>query len=77
MSRAIDHLPSITSVNPAFYANRTLLSHLRVAALDKSNSAVTIEPAINQFGNSIQEMRFLGIPVRIQDALTIAEAQVT
>ena len=76
MSRAIDHIPSIDSVNAAFYVNRTLASHLRVAALDKSNSAVTIEPAINQFGRSIHQMMFLGIPVRLQDVLTVAEARV-
>lgn len=76
MSRAIDHIPNMDSVNMAFYANRTLLSHLRVAALDKSNSAVTIEPAVNQFGKTIHEMKFLGVPVRIVDRLINTEARV-
>lgn len=76
MSRAIDHLPSITSVKPVFYVNRTVASHLRVMALAKSSSAVTIEAALNQFGNTIYEMRFLGIPVRLNDVLTIAETRV-
>ena len=76
MSRAIDHIPSITSVKPVFYVNRTLASHLRVAAMDKSASAVTIEAAVNQFGRNIHELRFLGIPVRLVDTLTIAEARV-
>lgn len=76
MSRAIDHIPNISSTKACFYANRTLLSHLRVAALDKSNSAVTIEEALNQFGSTIHEIRFLGVPVRIQDVLTVAEARV-
>ena len=76
MSRAIDHIPNISSTKACFYANRTLLSHLRVAALDKSNSAVTIEEALNQFGKTIHEIRFLGVPVRIQDVLTVAEARV-
>jgi hypothetical protein len=76
MSRAIDHLPVIGSVAPVFYANRTLLSHLRIQALDKSNNAVTIEAGLNQFGKTIQDIRFLGIPVRIQDVLTVAEARV-
>ena len=75
-ARAIDHLPSITNVKPVFYVNRTLASHFRIAALDKSSSAVTIEPAINQFGKTIHEMRFLGIPVRLQDVLTISEERV-
>ena len=77
MSRAIDHLPNISSVRPAFYVNRTVASHLRVAALDKSSSAVTIEPALNQFGETIHNMVFLGVPVRLVDVLTNAEAQVT
>ncbi|MBL4664319.1 MAG: hypothetical protein JKY22_12380 [Flavobacteriaceae bacterium] len=76
MARAIDHLPAITNVKPAFYVNRTVASHLRVAALDKSSSAVTIEKAINQFGRNIHQLMFLGVPVRLQDVLTIAEAQV-
>jgi len=77
MSRAIDRLPRLTGVNTSFYCNRTVLSNLRVAALDKSNSAVTIEPALDQFGKTIHTMTFLGHPVRVTDALTEAEARVT
>ena len=76
MSRAIDHIPSLSSVNPVFYVNRTVASHLRIAALDKSNSAVTVEDGLNQFGNTIQELRFLGIPVRLNDVQTNTEARV-
>jgi hypothetical protein len=76
MSRAVDRLPRLSGVKPTFYANRTILSHLRVAALDKSNSAVTVESALNQFGNTIHETKFLGIPVRLVDKLTNAEARV-
>jgi len=75
MSRSIDRLPSQTG-NRAFYVNRTVASHLRIIGLEKSSSAVTIEPALNQFGETIQEMRFLGIPVRLVDKLTETEAQV-
>jgi hypothetical protein len=76
MSRSIDRLPMLTGVNTSFYCNRTVLSNLRVAALDKSNSAVTIEPALDQFGKTIFTMSFLGHPVRVTDALTEAEARV-
>ena len=76
MSRAIDHIPAIDTVKAAFYVNRTLASHLRIAALDKSNSAVTIEEGLNQFGRTIHQLTFLGIPVRLQDVLTVAEARV-
>lgn len=77
MSRAIDRLPSMAGIKPSFYCNRTVASLLRVVALDKSSSAVTVEQGLNQFGDTIFTMRFLGIPVRIVDALTEAEAQVT
>ena len=76
MSRAIDRLPRLAGIKPSFYANRTLLSHLRIVAQEKSSSAVTITEATNQFGESIFTTRFLGIPVRLVDALTEAEAQV-
>ena len=77
MSRAIDHLPDLNSVRPVFYTNRTVMSHLRVMALEKSASAVTIEPGLNQFGQTIHEMRFLGIPVRIMDAMNLTESLVS
>jgi hypothetical protein len=77
MARAIDHLPSLTNVKPCFYVNRTVASHLRIAALDKSASAVTIEPSINQFGKDIHQLMFLGVPVRLVDVLTNAEAEIT
>ena len=77
MSRSIDRLPKLTGINPSFYVNRTIASMLRVHALDFSTSAVKIEPALNQFGDNIFQLRFNGIPIRICDALTEAESQVT
>lgn len=75
MSRSVDRLPSQTG-NMAFYVNRTVASHLRIIGLEKSNSAVTVEPALNQFGENIMVTRFLGIPVRLVDQLTETEARV-
>ncbi|MEE9532738.1 MAG: hypothetical protein V3W52_17300 [Syntrophobacteria bacterium] len=77
MSRAIDRLPRLSGVNTSFYANRTIISNLRVAAMDKSASAVTIDPSTNQFGETIHTTRFFGHPVRVTDALTEAETQVS
>ena len=76
MAQALDHIPAIESVKAAFYVNRTIASHLRLMALDTSNSSVTIEPAINQFGKNIHQMMFLGVPVRLQDTLTLVEDRV-
>lgn len=77
MSRAIDRIPSLSGVRLSFYANRSLLSLLRVAAQEKSNSVLSIEPGTNQFGDSIFTTRYSGIPIRVVDALGIAEARVT
>lgn len=77
MSRAIDRLPTLAGISPVFYANRTVLSHLRMIGLEKSSSAVTVEPAINQFGQNIFETKFLGIPVRLNDSITEAESLVS
>lgn len=77
MSRAIDRLPDLTTCNPAFYMNRTAASLLRVAARRGTTNAVTIEPGLNQFGKTIHTMRYLGIPVRIVDALLNTESVVS
>jgi hypothetical protein len=77
MARAQDRLPNITTVKDVFYVNRTVASHLRLAALDKSSAAVTIEPAINQFGKNIHQLTFLGTPVKIMDTIINTEAAIS
>jgi hypothetical protein len=77
MARMIDRLPSLSNVKTAFYVNRTIASHLKIIGLEKSSAAVTVEPGLNQFGETIHTLRFLGHPVRIVDALTETEAQVS
>lgn len=77
MSRAVDRMPKLTGIKPCFYANRSVLSLLRVAAMEKSSSAIAIEPGLNQFGQTIYNTTFLGIPVRLCDALTNTEAEVS
>lgn len=77
MSRAIDRLPTLRGIKPVFYMNRTIASLLRVAALNISTSVLSIQEGLNQFGETIFTMRFLGIPIRIVDQLTSAESQVT
>jgi len=81
MSRMIDRIPSQASVKLAFYCNRTVFSGLKLAALDKSNAALSISDAIMQFGfnagKTVKELQFLGIPIRICDALVNNEAVVS
>lgn len=76
MSRAVDHIHDQSSVNLSFYANRTVLSHLRIQARRESSSAVTVEKGLNQFGKTIHEISYLSIPVRVMDTLVNTEAQV-
>ncbi len=89
MSRAIDRLPStlgnqtqegFKGVKPVFYMNRTAFSLLKLIALEKSSSAVKIEEALLQFGGGtvrMKQLEFLGIPVRICDAILNNESVVS
>jgi hypothetical protein len=76
MSRALDRVPNLNMGRAAFYANRTVYSMLRVAALNKSNAALSIEQAMTQFGTPYQLTRFLGVPLRKVDQLLNTESRV-
>lgn len=76
MTRAIDRVPNLNMGRVAFYANRTVCSHLRIMALQKSNTVLSIEDATNQFGKPGKELRFQGYPVRKSDRLLNTEARV-
>lgn len=77
MMRAIARIPNMRMGRAAFYANRSIAEGLMIQALEKSNNALGIQPAITQFGQNINELRFLGIPVRTVDQLGIAETLVS
>jgi len=82
MVQAMARIPMMGMGKPVFYANRTVKEFLGIAALDKSQNAVTVEPALNQFGQISPghlgngTTRFLGVPVRTVDQLLSAEARV-
>lgn len=76
MSRSLDRVPNLGMGKACFYANRTVYSMLRVAALAKSNAALSIEQALTQFGTPYQMTRFLGVPLRKVDQLLNTEATV-
>jgi len=76
MSRAMDRIPNMSMGRPAFYMNRTVFSMLRIQALDKSQSAVTIAPAISQFGTATKWTDLLGVTLRKVDQLINTEARV-
>jgi hypothetical protein len=76
MSRALDRVPNLAMGRAAFYANRTLYSMLRVAALNKSNAALSIEKGLTQFGTPTSLTNFLGVPLRKVDQLLNTESRV-
>lgn len=77
MSRALDRIPNLNKGRAAFYANRSIYSGLRLQALEKSSQVLTISDALTQFGMPRKETQFLGVPLRLVDALGIAETVVT
>jgi hypothetical protein len=77
MSRALDRLQSRSAVKPVFYANRTVLSLMRVAALRTDVNTLSVQPGLNSLGETIFETSFLGVPVEIEDQITNAETAVS
>lgn len=76
MSRALDRIPNWGMGNAAFYMNRTVYSILRLQALQKSNYALGVEQALNQFGTPQSWLNFEGVPLRRVDQLLNTEARV-
>jgi len=77
MMRAIARIPNFQMGRAAFYANRSIKEGLMIQALEKSNSALGINQAMTQFGQNINQLTFMGIPVRSVDGLGIAESLVS
>lgn len=77
MMRAIARIPNFRMGRAAFYANRSIQEGLMIQALEKSASALGIKQAITQFGTQINELQFMGVPVRGVDQLGIAETLVS
>lgn len=77
MARAIDRIPTYGAGRLAFYANRSVLSLLRRMAMERNLYAVTMEKGLNAFGRSISNVEFMGIPVRMVDALRNNESKVS
>lgn len=68
MARAINLIPRGAIGRRAFYCSREVASQLMIIALEKSSMAVTVQSALTQFGTEFQDLRFLGVPVRLVDA---------
>lgn len=77
MIKAQNRVPSLANVKPCYYMNRTVFTGLQRIALEKSNSAVTIQTAMTQFGTQENMLTFQGIPCRLSDAILNTEAVVS
>ncbi len=89
MVKAMARIPSMNAGRAVFLANRTVKEMLSVAALDRSQNALGIVPAINQFGNvapgsvagqgtaiSGGTVGLLGVPILTVDRILGTEARV-
>jgi len=76
MMRALARIPNPSAARLAFYCNRSVQEGLMIQALEKSSSALGIIPALNQFGQTINQLTFQGVPIRRVDQLGIAETLV-
>lgn len=72
MIKALNKLPTMGMGKMVFYMNRTVYTMLQIQALNKSNAALAIVPAANQF-----EVQFFGVPIRKVDAILNSEARIT
>lgn len=89
MVKAMARIPSMGMGTATFLASRTVKEMLSIGALDKSQNALAIMPAINQFGTvapgsvagqgtGIQggQLTFMGVPVLTVDQILSTEARV-
>ena len=76
MMRAIARIPNINMGRAAFYCNRSLEEGLMIQALEKSSNALSVQKALTQFGSEMNQLTFMGIPVRGVDQLGMAETLV-
>lgn len=73
---AIDLIPSLGMGRAAFYTTRGVAGALRKQANSKTNNVLTVEQGLTQLGLRIVNTTFLGIPLRITDALVSTEATI-
>jgi hypothetical protein len=68
--RAVDRIPNLAKANFAWYCNRLVKSVLREQAISKASSQITLDQVEGR-----PVMMLYGYPVRLVDALGIAESQ--
>jgi len=78
MARALVRIPKgVQNMSRAvFYMNASTFSVLMRTALEKSNQALSVQSALDQFGRPNMMLTFLGVPIRQCDAILNTEATV-
>lgn len=76
-SDAIDLIPAMSMGRASFYAPRAVVGVLRRQAATRTVNVLATEAALTQLGLRIVNTTFLGIPVRITDALLATEATIS
>lgn len=77
--RAFARIPFAGMGTPVLYANRTVKEMLSIQALNKSQNSLSITEAVRQYGGvnvAMQELKFLGVPMRTVDRILTTEARV-
>jgi hypothetical protein len=76
MCMALDMVPENTG-KLVFYANKTVMSMLRVKLLSKSNVHLSISDITSSNGITRPTLQFMGIPVRRVDQIVNTETRIT
>jgi len=77
MIKAQARIPALKKCRPVFYVNRTISEMLKIQAMNKSTSALSLTAGADQFGNQQFVTNFMGIPIRMCDQLLTTEALVS
>ena len=84
MAKALARIPHRGMGRAVFYASRTVQSMLVVGALDKSQNALAILPAFEQYGKIVPgyaegggQLAFLGVPIHTVDRILETESPLT
>lgn len=78
MTRAHNKIPRILKAraNMAWYVNPSVFTLIQRIGLEKSQNAVMVNPAVEQFGKGEAMLSYLGVPIRQCDAILNTEAVV-
>lgn len=76
MCLALDLIPEESS-NLVFYANKTVMSMLRVKLLSKSNVHLSLSDLTSSNGITRPTLQFMGVPIRRVDQIVNTETRIT